>query len=234
LQDMDLLENTCSELVEKTADTIDDASLHQLLVSTQMNNLDLCVKAAIKYVLSYQDPLWRKVTIMVLCKFPHFWVDRKDNQDDYNWERFRQKDPMRYSTTRHSSCSSYDSHHQKKPQWKMDQHSNSHHEQRFHNPKLHLILKETLPSELSSLFGLSQGSKFSTSPEACQVLAAINIIAKLSFWIIKPFPESILEALDKFKSGGYVEQLKARITHDAMNLYHMDQLQFLCDQIKQL
>ena len=45
---MDLQENTCSELVEKTADIIDDASLHQLLVSTQMNNLDLCVKAAIK------------------------------------------------------------------------------------------------------------------------------------------------------------------------------------------
>ena len=48
LTDMDIPENTCSELVEKTADIIDDASLHQLLVSTQMNNLDLCVKAAIK------------------------------------------------------------------------------------------------------------------------------------------------------------------------------------------
>ncbi|KAF8351891.1 hypothetical protein F5887DRAFT_874082 [Amanita rubescens] len=48
LEDMDVIENTCSELVEKTADIIDDASLHQLLVSTQMNNLDLCVKAAIK------------------------------------------------------------------------------------------------------------------------------------------------------------------------------------------
>ena len=61
----------------------------------------------------------------------------------------------------------------------------------------------------------------------------MNIIAKQSFWIIKPFSESILEALEKFKSAGYVEELKARITYDAMNLYHMDLLQFLCDQIKQ-
>ena len=61
----------------------------------------------------------------------------------------------------------------------------------------------------------------------------MNVIAKQSFWILKPFPESILEALERFKGAGYVDQLKAQITHDAMNLYHMDLMQFLCDQIKQ-
>ncbi|KAF8336162.1 hypothetical protein F5887DRAFT_1247368 [Amanita rubescens] len=48
LQDMDIPESNCPELTEKTADVIDNTSLYQLFVSTQMNNLDLCVKAALK------------------------------------------------------------------------------------------------------------------------------------------------------------------------------------------
>ena len=38
----------CTELTEKTADAIDDDSIHQLFVSTQMNNLNLCVKSALQ------------------------------------------------------------------------------------------------------------------------------------------------------------------------------------------
>jgi len=45
---MDLDERDCPELTQKTADTIDDVNLHQLFISTQMNNLDLCVKSAIQ------------------------------------------------------------------------------------------------------------------------------------------------------------------------------------------
>jgi hypothetical protein len=41
---MDMPENDCPELVEKTADAIDDTSLQELFISTQMNNLDLCVR----------------------------------------------------------------------------------------------------------------------------------------------------------------------------------------------
>ncbi|KAF8728388.1 hypothetical protein AX14_006725 [Amanita brunnescens Koide BX004] len=48
LEDMDLPEKNCAELTQKTADTIDDDSIHQLFVSTQMNNLDLCVKSALR------------------------------------------------------------------------------------------------------------------------------------------------------------------------------------------
>ena len=48
LTDMDLPKNDCPELTEKTADAIDDASLQELFISTQMNNLDLCGKAAVK------------------------------------------------------------------------------------------------------------------------------------------------------------------------------------------
>ena len=41
-------ENNCPELTEKTADAIDDASLRELFVSTQANNLDLCGKAGVE------------------------------------------------------------------------------------------------------------------------------------------------------------------------------------------
>jgi hypothetical protein len=48
ITDMDIPENDCPELTEKTADAIDDASLRELFASTQMNNLDLCVKAGLE------------------------------------------------------------------------------------------------------------------------------------------------------------------------------------------
>ena len=47
---MDIPENGCPELTVKTADAIDDTSLQELFVSTQMNNLDLCVKAGFEWV----------------------------------------------------------------------------------------------------------------------------------------------------------------------------------------
>ncbi|KAF8334509.1 hypothetical protein F5887DRAFT_892640 [Amanita rubescens] len=48
LEDMDLPEKNCAELTQQTADTIDDDSMHHLFVSTQMNNLELCVKSALQ------------------------------------------------------------------------------------------------------------------------------------------------------------------------------------------
>jgi hypothetical protein len=45
---MDLQEKNCTELTQQTADAIDHDSIHQLFVSTQMNNLDLCVKSALR------------------------------------------------------------------------------------------------------------------------------------------------------------------------------------------
>ena len=46
--DMDLPETDCHELTEKTANAIDDAKLYGLFVTTQMNNLNLCVNLALK------------------------------------------------------------------------------------------------------------------------------------------------------------------------------------------
>ena len=45
---MDLPENNCPELTEKTADAIDNASVQELFISTQMNNLELCGKVGVK------------------------------------------------------------------------------------------------------------------------------------------------------------------------------------------
>ena len=41
-------ERNCPELTRETANAIDDTTLHQLFVSTQMNNLDLCVQSALQ------------------------------------------------------------------------------------------------------------------------------------------------------------------------------------------
>ena len=45
---MDMPENDCSELTEKTAHAIDNASLRELFISTQRNNLDLCGETEVK------------------------------------------------------------------------------------------------------------------------------------------------------------------------------------------
>ena len=88
---MDIPENDCPELSEKTADAIDDPSLQELFVSAQMNNLDLCVRYGLEWV-SQQIVLllikcWvsrhvfkrggtslEAAFIIVLSKFPHYWV----------------------------------------------------------------------------------------------------------------------------------------------------------------
>ena len=48
---LDKEENQCSELSEKTMDILDNNVLVNLFVSTQKNNLDLCIEKAIKLVI---------------------------------------------------------------------------------------------------------------------------------------------------------------------------------------
>lgn len=74
---------------------------------------------------------------------------------------------------------------------------------------------------------------------------AITIIAKLSFWIMKPkrksflaklslkkpFQESITDALAQFSSGGYVEKLKTSITSESLPSNKEDLFEFLFNQI---
>ena len=88
---MDLPENTCPELTEKTAEAIDDEGLYQLFISTQMNNVNLCVHAALqwvghsiygkfkfqifRHVLAYEgESVWPDIVVIIVRKFPHYWV----------------------------------------------------------------------------------------------------------------------------------------------------------------
>ncbi len=63
---------------------------------------------------------------------------------------------------------------------------------------------------------------------------AINIIAKLSFWIRKPFKISIMEALGQFKEQGYVNKLKTQIPSEVLPTGRGDLFRFLHDQIKNI
>ena len=44
----------------------------------------------------------------------------------------------------------------------------------------------------------------------------MNVIARESFFIMKPFKESIMDALEQFKSQGYAEKLKIQITSESI------------------
>jgi len=48
---MDKEENQCSELSKKTMDILDNDVLVNLFVSTQQNNLDLCIEKSIRLVI---------------------------------------------------------------------------------------------------------------------------------------------------------------------------------------
>ena len=80
---------------------------------------------------------------------------------------------------------------------------------------------------------------------------AMNIIAKLSFWILQPrrkknsiiaklsfkpekmepFEGLILVAFDQFKTGGYVKKIKTSITQESLPSDYEDLLEFLYNQI---
>jgi hypothetical protein len=46
--DMQKVQTSCNELIEETAQAIDNQSLKLLFISVQQNNIDLCVKSAIE------------------------------------------------------------------------------------------------------------------------------------------------------------------------------------------
>lgn len=57
------------------------------------------------------------------------------------------------------------------------------------------------------------------------------IIGRISFWINKPFEESITDALDQFKKQSYVEKLKTHITLESMSTNDKELWRFLYDLI---
>jgi len=71
LEDMDLPESNCDELTLQTANAIDNDSMRQLFISTQMNNLDLCVESALEHVVTHTHWTWDEVIIIVFSKSLH-------------------------------------------------------------------------------------------------------------------------------------------------------------------
>jgi len=57
------------------------------------------------------------------------------------------------------------------------------------------------------------------------------IIAKISFWINKPFLPSVTEALDQYKQNSYVQKLKTDITPDFIHSDHQDLVTLLYRQV---
>ena len=60
------------------------------------------------------------------------------------------------------------------------------------------------------------------------------IMAKESFWIMKPFNEAVRDAFNHFKSNGYEEKLKAQITSAAVPPAHQNLLKYLYGWILKL
>jgi len=85
---------------------------------------------------------------------------------------------------------------------------------------------------------------FSAGPAGCQILVAMTIIAKLSFWKMKhkqsiigsfgrqSLKESLMDAFEQFKSESdscYAEKLKTSITSDLLPFDHQELLVFMCN-----
>jgi hypothetical protein len=54
----------------------------------------------------------------------------------------------------------------------------------------------------------------------CLSFQATIIIAKLSFWIKRPFLQSVAEALHQYIQKGYAQKLKSDITPHLLNSVH--------------
>jgi len=80
--------------------------------------------------------------------------------------------------------------------------------------------------DLFPMFGVEEW-KCGVKPADFQLLVSIITIAKLSFWINKPFLSSVREALDQYKQKGYVQKLKTDITPDFIHSGHQDYVTLL-------
>jgi len=73
LSGLDKEENLCSELSEKTTDILDNDVLVNLFVSTQKNNLDLCIKKSIEDAWKIKRNQGIFMIYVLTRWFPNFW-----------------------------------------------------------------------------------------------------------------------------------------------------------------
>ncbi|KAJ7015943.1 hypothetical protein C8F04DRAFT_1168287 [Mycena alexandri] len=65
--------STCIELINKTANSLNDDTLRLLFVSVQQNNIDLCILYAMKQMLESNSSSVRASLNYTLMYFPHVW-----------------------------------------------------------------------------------------------------------------------------------------------------------------
>ncbi|KAK7026313.1 GTP-binding protein [Favolaschia claudopus] len=84
LDDMRKETSTCHELIETTANTIDDKALQLLFVSVQQSNIDLCVRWAVSNAFR-SDTAYTAFQIvdMTLRWFPHVWTSDEVNVSNH-------------------------------------------------------------------------------------------------------------------------------------------------------
>jgi GTP-binding protein EngB required for normal cell division len=76
LEDMRKEDSNCDELIEKTANVLDDDRLKLLFVSVQQNNIDICILYALKSMITLIG--WKKANVQSIVNsglawFPHVW-----------------------------------------------------------------------------------------------------------------------------------------------------------------
>jgi hypothetical protein len=78
LRDMNMPDEDCNGLMEKTASVLDDNNLQLLFVSSQQNNLELCITFAVKQTLVVEmtktDPLTDGMEFLYLCMLVHLLI----------------------------------------------------------------------------------------------------------------------------------------------------------------
>jgi len=72
LDDMRNESTNCTDLIEKTANTLSDDTLKLLFVSAQQNNIGLCIQNALQ-MLKYSPGDLQDITPYILAWFPHIW-----------------------------------------------------------------------------------------------------------------------------------------------------------------
>ncbi|KAJ7501552.1 hypothetical protein B0H11DRAFT_1992123 [Mycena galericulata] len=89
LEDMRLQESSCVELMNTTANTLNDNTLRLLFVSVQQNNIDLCIRWAVKgTVTRVKAGLVEQIVKATLAYFGHVWFQHVAFCTDASQKKF--------------------------------------------------------------------------------------------------------------------------------------------------
>jgi len=198
LEHMDQEDTNCPELTEKTAGAIDISSLRQLFTSSQMNNLNLCIRDALRdlaTLMNAHEIGWDDVAIFLMARFPHFW------QSDWKYDKELKKTEGKYYFEARGAGG--------RKAYRLE----------FELEALEAKFGERrefahqFMEALLSLFGAggSRSCRVDFQLKACQIITALLVILEQSFWMSGSFWEKVDKSFNQFKTRDYVQRLKKRI-----------------------